>query len=48
MWDDYMTAFEDVMAATSTDKAPGYIVPANRNGITNLVVAELVGTRLLP
>ena len=42
MWDDYMTAFEDVMAATSTERAPWYIVPANRKWYRNLVVAELV------
>jgi PPK2 family polyphosphate:nucleotide phosphotransferase len=29
-WKDYMRAFEDVLAATSTDHAPWYIVPANR------------------
>ena len=42
LWDGYMTAFEDVMAATSTERAPWYIVPANRKWYRNLVVAELV------
>ncbi|HQV12058.1 MAG TPA: polyphosphate kinase 2 family protein [Nitrospira sp.] len=42
LWDDYMTAFEDVMAATSTECAPWYIVPANHKWYRNLVVAELV------
>lgn len=42
LWDDYMTAFEDLMAATSTERAPWYIVPANRKWYRNLVVAELV------
>ena len=37
-----MTAFEEVLAATSTDRAPWYIVPANRKWYRNLVVAELV------
>jgi hypothetical protein len=37
-----MTAFEEVIAATSTDQAPWYIVPANRKWYRNLVVAELV------
>ncbi len=29
LWKKYMDAFEDMMAATSTDHAPWYIVPAN-------------------
>jgi PPK2 family polyphosphate:nucleotide phosphotransferase len=40
LWNDYMRAFEDVMAATSTERAPWYIVPANRKWYRNLVVAE--------
>ena len=42
LWEQYMTAFEEVIAATSTDHAPWYIVPANRKWYRNLVVAELV------
>lgn len=42
LWGEYMTAFEEVIAATSTDHAPWHIVPANRKWYRNLVVAELV------
>ncbi len=42
LWDEYMAAFEDLMVATSTERAPWYIVPANRKWYRNLVVAELV------
>ena len=42
LWKNYMDAFEDVMAATSTDYAPWYIVPANRKWYRNLVVADRV------
>ena len=42
LWKMYMEAFEDVMAATSTEHAPWYIVPANRKWYRNLVVADLV------
>ena len=42
LWDEYITAFEEVIAATSTEQAPWYIVPANRKWYRNLVVAELV------
>jgi len=42
LWKNYLDAFEDVMAATSTDHAPWYIVPANRKWYRNLVVADRV------
>jgi len=42
LWTDYMRAFEDVLAATSTDCAPWYIVPANRKWYRNLVVASTI------
>ncbi len=42
LWTNYMKAFEDVMAATSTDHAPWYIVPANRKWYRNLVVADRI------
>lgn len=46
LWKNYMDAFEDVMAATSTDHAPWYIVPANRKWYRNLVVADRVVSAL--
>src|SRR5256885_773592 len=42
LWDEYMTAFEDVISATSTDHAPWYVVPANRKWYRDLVVAYTV------
>jgi PPK2 family polyphosphate:nucleotide phosphotransferase len=42
LWKNYMDAFEDMMAATSTNHAPWYIVPANRKWYRNFVVADLV------
>ena len=45
-WDDYMKAFADVLAATSTEHAPWYIVPANRKWYRNLVVADRVAHAL--
>lgn len=42
LWKNYMEAFEAMMAATSTDQAPWYIVPANRKWYRNLVIAERV------
>jgi PPK2 family polyphosphate:nucleotide phosphotransferase len=42
LWQQYRTAFEDMLAATSTVRAPWYIVPANRKWYRNLVVAAQV------
>jgi PPK2 family polyphosphate:nucleotide phosphotransferase len=42
LWKNYMEAFEDMMAATSTDHAPWYVVPANRKWYRNFVVADRV------
>ena len=46
LWGKYMAAFKAVLAATSTDHAPWYIVPANRKWYRNLVVAERVVSAL--
>jgi PPK2 family polyphosphate:nucleotide phosphotransferase len=41
-WDAYMTAFEAMLAKTSTKDAPWYVVPANRNWYRNLVVTNVL------
>ena len=41
-WDDYISAFEDALAETSTDEAPWYVIPANRNWLRNLAVASIL------
>lgn len=41
-WDDYMEAYEDVLAKTSTEHAPWYVVPANRKWFRNLFVAAAI------
>lgn len=42
LWKNYIEAFEAMMAATSTDKAPWHIVPANRKWYRNLIIADRV------
>lgn len=42
LWHKYMKAYEDAISATSTDRAPWYIVPADYKWYRNLVVAETV------
>ena len=41
-WDDFMAAYEDVMAKTSTEIAPWYVVPADRKWYRNLCVARIM------
>lgn len=42
-WDDYRAAFEAALERCSTDVAPWYVIPANRNWFRNLAVAEILG-----
>ena len=41
-WDDFMRAYNDVIAHTSTEFAPWYIVPADRKWYRNLCVARIM------
>ncbi len=41
-WDDFMIAYEEVIAKTSTSLAPWYIVPADRKWYRNLCVARIM------
>lgn len=45
-WDEYMAAYEDVLARCSTDVAPWFIIPANRNWFRNLAIASIVADTL--
>ena len=42
LWDDYMEAFEDALAATSTRDAPWYVIPSNHKWFRNLAVSQIV------
>ena len=41
-WDDYMTAYEDCLSATSTRAAPWYVVPADDKENARLIVSHIV------
>jgi PPK2 family polyphosphate:nucleotide phosphotransferase len=41
-WHDYMTAYAEAMAATSTAHAPWYRVPGDRRWVSSVVVAQVV------
>jgi PPK2 family polyphosphate:nucleotide phosphotransferase len=41
-WKDYMNAYEDCLAATSTRDAPWYVVPADDKENARLIVSQIV------
>jgi PPK2 family polyphosphate:nucleotide phosphotransferase len=41
-WDDYMAAYEEAIARTSTEHAPWYVVPADRKWFRNWAVSRIV------
>jgi PPK2 family polyphosphate:nucleotide phosphotransferase len=45
-WDEYMKAYTEAIAATSTKKAPWYIIPADKKWFTRLAVSEVIVKKL--
>lgn len=45
-WDDYMKAYEEALSATSTAKAPWYVVPADKKWFTRVAVSEIIIKKL--
>ena len=45
-WDEYIAAYEDVLARCSTADAPWYVIPSNRNWFRNLAVANILADTL--
>ena len=45
-WDDYMEAYEDVIAAHGTKQAPWYVVPADNKWFARLAVGTIIYTTL--
>jgi len=41
-WDDYVSAFEDAMMATSTKDSPWFVIPANHKWFRNLAVSQII------
>jgi PPK2 family polyphosphate:nucleotide phosphotransferase len=42
LWPEYIAAYEEALSRTSQERAPWYIVPANRKWYRNLVVATIL------
>lgn len=45
-WDDYIVAYDDVLAKCSTPEAPWHVVPANRKWFRNYAVAQILRDEL--
>ncbi len=45
-WDEYQSAFEDMVSRCNTETAPWHVVPADRNWYRDLVVAKALVERL--
>ena len=41
-WDEYTSAFEDALTATSTPWAPWYVIPADHKRVTQALVAQVL------
>jgi PPK2 family polyphosphate:nucleotide phosphotransferase len=41
-WDDYMAAFEDALGKCSTERAPWYVIPANKKWFRNWAVSDVI------
>ena len=42
LWPKFQAAYQDAIRRTSTDAAPWYVVPADRNWVRNLAVAKIL------
>lgn len=42
LWDDYQAAFTEMLAETSTEQAPWYVIPADRKWFRNLLISRIV------
>jgi PPK2 family polyphosphate:nucleotide phosphotransferase len=45
-WDAYMTAFEKAIAATTSEAAPWYVIPADHKWVMRALVSQIITERL--
>lgn len=45
-WDEYMKAYEDCINATSTQKAPWYVIPADDKKNARLIIGKIIAEEL--
>ncbi len=46
LWDEYMKAYEDAISATSTERSPWFVIPADKKWFTRLAVSEVIVQQL--
>ncbi|MBZ2179462.1 MAG: polyphosphate kinase 2 family protein, partial [Acidobacteria bacterium] len=47
LWDKYQTAYEEMLAATTTKHAPWYVIPADHKFVARAAVAEILTNTIL-
>jgi PPK2 family polyphosphate:nucleotide phosphotransferase len=45
-FDDYMKYYEEALSATSTEKAPWFVIPADKKWFTRVAVSEIIAQKL--
>ncbi len=45
-WNDYQTAYEEMLSATSTKNAPWYVIPADRKWFARAAIADIIASRI--
>ena len=45
-WDEYMSAYEEMLNATSTKSAPWYVIPADEKVTAHLLVAQILSNSI--
>jgi PPK2 family polyphosphate:nucleotide phosphotransferase len=45
-WDDYQKVYTEAMEATSTEKSPWYVIPADNKWFTRIAVSEIICQKL--
>lgn len=45
-WNDYQRAYEEAIAATSTENSPWYVIPADNKWFTRLAISEIIVKKL--
>ena len=46
LWDEYQSAYEEMICGTATEDAPWYVVPADQKWFTRIVVAAAIVDRI--
>lgn len=42
LWDEYQTAYQEMIAKTATEEAPWFVIPADNKWIARLLISEII------